>query len=209
MKDRDETPEGIDRKLAAHYYARWKFTRDLLPSLQRAKDAGQEAKVVSVFGAGKGTAIDTDDLGLKKGFSVAAAGGAAPTYNDLMVEVSIPKSSNPNSYHPLRNPSIPFIHAYPGLVRTAYVSRFDSAFLRAASKSVLGLLYPFTVSGEECAEYMWHGVFSTSETKGSAGVQGAWRIGSRGEDLGTKRYFGDDGQRKKLWEHTWESVNVD
>ena len=103
MKDRDETPEGIDKKLAAHYYARWKFTRDLLPSLQRAKDAGQESKVVSVLGAGKGTAIDTDDLGLKTGFSVAAAGGAAPTYNDLMVEVSVPKSSNPNSYHRRRN----------------------------------------------------------------------------------------------------------
>ena len=109
----------------------------------------------------------------------------------------------------LKNPSIPFIHAYPGFVRTAYVSRLDSAFLRVVSKSVVGLLYPFTVSGEECAEYMWHGVFNTSGNKGSAGIQGAWRIGSHGENLGTKRYFGDDAQRKKLWEHTWESVNVD
>ena len=52
-----ETPEGIDRKLAVHYYSRWKITRDLLPSIQRAKDAGQEAKVVLVLGAGKGTMI--------------------------------------------------------------------------------------------------------------------------------------------------------
>lgn len=87
MKDRDETPEGIDRKLAAHYYARWKFARDLLPSIQKAKDAGQEAKVVSILGAGKGAAIDADDFGLKKSFSVAAAGGGMPTYNDLMMEV--------------------------------------------------------------------------------------------------------------------------
>ena len=87
MKGRDETPEGIDRKLAASYYARWKFTRDLLPSIQRAKDAGEEVKVVSILGAGKGTAIDIDDLGLKKSFSTAAAAGTTPTYNDLMMEV--------------------------------------------------------------------------------------------------------------------------
>ena len=98
MKDRDETPEGIDRKLAAHYYARWKFTRDLLPSIQKAKDAGQEAKVVSILGAGKGAAIDADDLGLKKSFSVAAAGGAMPTYNDLMMEVgAFVECVNPDS----------------------------------------------------------------------------------------------------------------
>jgi NAD(P)-dependent dehydrogenase (short-subunit alcohol dehydrogenase family) len=87
MKGRDETPEGIDRKLAAIYYARWKFTRDLLPSIQRAKDAGEEAKVVSILTAGRGTAIDTDDLGLKKSFSAGAAAGATSTYNDLMMEV--------------------------------------------------------------------------------------------------------------------------
>lgn len=87
MKDRDETPEGIDRRLAASYYARWKFARDLLPSLQKAKDAGQEAKVVSILTPGRGTAIDTEDLGLKKSFSAMAASGAASTYNDLMMEV--------------------------------------------------------------------------------------------------------------------------
>ena len=89
MKGRDETPEGIDRKLAAAYYARWKFTRDLLPSIQKARDAGQEAKVVSILGAGKGTAIDVDDLGLKKSFSALAAAAATPTYTDLMMEVGV------------------------------------------------------------------------------------------------------------------------
>ena len=87
MKGRDETEEGIDRKLAVHYYARWKFTHDLLPSLKRAKEAGEDAKVVSVLAAGKGGEIDVEDLGLKKGFSVAAAALQAPTYNDLMMKV--------------------------------------------------------------------------------------------------------------------------
>jgi hypothetical protein len=29
MGGRDDTEEGIDRKLALHYYARWKFTNDV------------------------------------------------------------------------------------------------------------------------------------------------------------------------------------
>ena len=60
-----QTEEGIDRKLAVHYYARWKFTHDLFPSLKRAKEAGEDAKVLSVLAAGKGSEIDVEDLGLK------------------------------------------------------------------------------------------------------------------------------------------------
>ena len=89
MKGRDDTSEGIDKKLAVHYYARWRFIYDLLPSLERAKEAGEEAKTLSVLAAGKGGEIDVDDLGLKKGYSLSNAGMAAPTYNDLMMEVII------------------------------------------------------------------------------------------------------------------------
>ena len=89
LKGRDETSEGIDKKLAVHYYARWRFIYDLLPSLERAKEAGEEAKTLSVLGAGKGGEIDVDDLGLKKAFSLSNAAMAAPTYTDLMLEVII------------------------------------------------------------------------------------------------------------------------
>ncbi|KAG5644452.1 hypothetical protein DXG03_008351 [Asterophora parasitica] len=37
VKGRDETTEAIDKKLAVHYYARWKFIDGLLPALRRAK----------------------------------------------------------------------------------------------------------------------------------------------------------------------------
>lgn len=87
LKGRDETEEGIDRKLAVHYYGRWKFINDLLPALRKAKEAGEDSKVMSVMAAGKGAEIDLDDLGLKKTFSVVKAGLQIPTYNDLMVEV--------------------------------------------------------------------------------------------------------------------------
>lgn len=33
-----------------HYYARWKLIGDLLPALKKAKEAGEDAKVLSVLG---------------------------------------------------------------------------------------------------------------------------------------------------------------
>lgn len=90
MKGRDETEEGLDTKLAVHYYSRWKFIKDLLPTLNKASSEGQDAKVFSVLAPGKGGEIDLNDLGLKKTFSVTNAALQAPTYNDLMMEVCLP-----------------------------------------------------------------------------------------------------------------------
>ncbi len=87
LAGRDETVEGIDKKLAVHYYARWKFIRDLAPALQSAKDANEEGAVMSVLAAGHGGEINVNDLGLKETFSLKNAALAAPTYNDLMLEV--------------------------------------------------------------------------------------------------------------------------
>jgi short-subunit dehydrogenase involved in D-alanine esterification of teichoic acids len=85
---RDETSEGIDKKLAVHYYARWKFIDQLLPALRSAKEAEEESRVLSVLSAGMASGkVDVDDLGLKKGYSLQAAAWTAPTYNDLMIQV--------------------------------------------------------------------------------------------------------------------------
>jgi len=88
LAGRDETKEGIDKKLAVHYYARWKFLHDLLPALRKANEAGEKCAVMSVMAAGNGGAIDLQDLALKAGYSVQRAALSAPTYNDLMLEVS-------------------------------------------------------------------------------------------------------------------------
>jgi NAD(P)-dependent dehydrogenase (short-subunit alcohol dehydrogenase family) len=90
---RDETSEGIDKKLAAHYYARWKFIDELLPALKKAKDDGEDVRVLSVFSAGEGgnSKMDPNDLGLKKRYSLKAAADSATTYNDLMIEVRFPR----------------------------------------------------------------------------------------------------------------------
>ncbi|KAF8964504.1 hypothetical protein BDZ97DRAFT_1815431 [Flammula alnicola] len=178
LAGRDETSEGIDKKLAVHYYARWKFLHDLLPGLKKAKDDGEQVAVMSVLAPGKGGAIDLDDLAIKKALR-------APTYNDLMVESFAEQA-----------PNIPFIHAYPGFVRTSIMGSSPSWMLRTTSSVLLALTRPLSVSGEECGQYMWNAIYNTA-TK-----PGAWRTGSNGEDLKKTRYFGDATQRKQLWEHT-------
>ena len=89
---RDETAEGVDKRLALNYYARWKFIYDLLPLLKKAKDSGEEARVMSILGPGSGWKADLDDLGLKRRYNPLKALTSAATYNDLMVEVSGPNS---------------------------------------------------------------------------------------------------------------------
>jgi hypothetical protein len=95
-----------------------------------------------------------------------------------------------------RNPDLTFIHAHPGVVRTNMLNSAQSTILWATSGIISVLRYPFPVTPEDCAEYMWHGLFNSTK--------GAFRIRSHGENIGKTRYFGTEAQRKKLWEHTWE-----
>ncbi|KAJ3514477.1 hypothetical protein NLJ89_g2358 [Agrocybe chaxingu] len=185
LSGRDETEEGIDKKLAVHYYARWKFLHDLLPALTKAKAAGEEGAVMSVLGAGYGGAIDVEDLAMEKGYSTLRVAAVAPTYNDLMMEA----------------PTLSLIHASPGGVRTSIMSSSPSALLRIGSAVLPFFLRPFMVSADECAEWMWHAVYST------AAEPGTYRTDSHGEDIGKKRYVGDEEQRRKLWEHTEGLLN--
>jgi hypothetical protein len=62
------------------------------------------------------------------------------------------------------------------------------------------LLYPFTVSPEVCAEYMWYGLFE--------GQKGAFRRGTKGQDINKLNYHGSEEARKRLWEHTVEATKI-
>ena len=90
FKGREETAEGIDRRLGLHYYARWKFVRDLLPLLRRARDAGEDAKAMSVLAAGHLVQFDVDNLGLKRDYLRSNPGFTSPAYTDLMMQVRTP-----------------------------------------------------------------------------------------------------------------------
>ncbi|KAL1660661.1 hypothetical protein GGF50DRAFT_130112 [Schizophyllum commune] len=98
----EETEEGVDKNYAALFFGRFRWIRNLAPMLDRAAEAGEEAKVMSVARAGKGGPVDWDDLDGKK--SLRQQRLSAPTYQDLMLQ-GFAK----------RHPNVAFTHSYPGL----------------------------------------------------------------------------------------------
>ncbi|KAJ6555037.1 NAD-P-binding protein [Mycena vulgaris] len=183
---RDETHEGIDRKLALLYYARWKFIRDLMPLLQNASQSSDDAEVYSVLGAGTGSQIDLDDLGLKKRYTALKAAMVAATYTDLMMEKFATD-----------NPGVQFTHAFPGLVRTPMMNPKHWA-LKPFSPLISIAAYPFTVKPEVCAEYQLSALFDSKA--------GFTRRGAQGDDIGYKPASREAVSR--LWDHTVEAVEA-
>jgi NAD(P)-dependent dehydrogenase (short-subunit alcohol dehydrogenase family) len=87
MKGRTETEDGIDEKLAVHFFGRFNLINRVMPLLASAANQGQRVNVLSVFAAGEGRVFHLDDIGLTKKFSLLAAASHASNCNDLMVEV--------------------------------------------------------------------------------------------------------------------------
>ena len=82
------TKEGLDRIIALNVYSRAKFLLDLVPLLQKARDAGEDARVLDVLAAGYGGPIDFNDMGLRKTYGLTKIRPTTVTYTDMIMEVS-------------------------------------------------------------------------------------------------------------------------
>lgn len=102
---RDPTDEGVDRKLALHYFSRMAFVDALGPALAPG------ARVLSVLAAGAHAAYPhyATDPGLEAHYTVSMAARAACLYNDVAVEQLAAEY-----------PGRTFVHAAPGFVATAW-----------------------------------------------------------------------------------------
>lgn len=80
--------EGLDELFVLSFYARFKFVSELLPLLQSAKDAGEEARVLTVLAAGRGGPVDMDNIGLKNNYTPRMGMMQGVTYCSLAIEVS-------------------------------------------------------------------------------------------------------------------------
>jgi len=190
LKGRTETVEGIDVKLALDYYSRWTIISDLMPLLRKAKDAGEDAKVLSVLAAGKGGAIDFNNLDLREGYSLPKIMEVGPTYNDIMIE----------SFSE-QQPDMAFTHMFPGLVRTnltkpAHWALTPVWFLMQAA------MYPVSITAQDSAEYILHALLT--------GENGAFRRGEQGQLLKNEgpNYHVSKEAKSKLWDHTVEVTTV-
>ncbi|KAF8987689.1 NAD(P)-binding protein, partial [Hymenopellis radicata] len=164
---RVETEEGLDQMLVMRYYNRFKYTKELLPLLQKAKAAGEQAGMMSILGAGAVniTSIDTDDLDMKKKYGTMKAAGKSIGYNDIMVE----------EFAKL-DPEIAFTHIYPGSVDTPGISEIFTWWPMYFLAPFIYLnLYLFGVSAEDAAEYMLFALLD--------GKKGWYRRDNHGNDI--------------------------
>ncbi|KAH9836131.1 uncharacterized protein C8Q71DRAFT_760776 [Rhodofomes roseus] len=170
------TEEDIDRLRAVLFYCRTKFVLDLLPLLQKARDAGEDARVLNVGAAGHGGPIDFNDMGMRQTSGVLKKRGIAVTYLDSVMEIFAS-----------RVPGAMFSHIYPGLVDTPLLPWL----VRILGK-------PFATSIDDCGEYMLYALLN--------GGAGAPRQGEHGDDLGQVGYYGGDEVRERVWAHTTEVI---
>ncbi|KAJ3856459.1 hypothetical protein EV368DRAFT_61677 [Lentinula lateritia] len=186
-----DSPKGI---VGIGKDARFKFVRELTPLLLKAtptttKEGG--GKVYIVGGAGLGKKIDYGDLGFKtKGYGFWKIRAQFPVYLDVILQEFA-----------ARNPSMTFIHAYPGPVRSALADNLRSPLFLFIFRIVFEFSFPFTFS--ESGDYMMHAMLTTARRPG------AWSIDMFGEKMSEgKVVVATEDERKMLWEHSLEETRV-
>ncbi|KAF8997085.1 hypothetical protein BDQ17DRAFT_1284128 [Cyathus striatus] len=185
---REETKEGLDRKLAIRYYSRWAFIDGLLPGLKAAKAGGEQASVMSILGAGLAPKVVVEDYGFKKNYSAFKVLFQTISYNELMI-----------AEFGRREPDIAFTHVYSGQVWHNKPSvqgwwMWIIYYIMLPITWLTGILiYP-----EESAEYHLYSLFQ--------GKSGMYRRNEKGNDIGMKKFPGTEEDQVKVWEHTVEEV---
>ncbi|KAK0524526.1 hypothetical protein OC834_005497 [Tilletia horrida] len=204
LQGSDRTEEGIERKLAMNYYARWALAELLRPQLEAARAASQPARVISILAPGRGGPIDTSDFGLHKeaersGKSVLKLGQwlrkaeeAGVTYNDWAAE-----------HYAARSSGLSVFHSYPGIVKTDVMSNMPLP-VRVLSAPLFYLGISAEESGEEHASFLLGEDFKEG---------GAFFRGPRGKEIPPTHIKGLEGEARQkkieeLWEHTLQVTGI-
>ncbi|KAH8821562.1 hypothetical protein F5884DRAFT_93242 [Xylogone sp. PMI_703] len=109
MGGKEETQEGIDTLHALRYYTRIRFTYNLLPLL----NASPSARVITILAGGKEQPLDLTDLEVRRDYDAFKAARVPTTQMTLALEELA-----------RLNPSIAFIHKFPGFVNTGVINRW-------------------------------------------------------------------------------------
>lgn len=131
------TTEGIDQKLALHYFSRVAFIDRLMPLLE----ASDDARVMTVLSAGVHSPYKhfQDDFELSKGnYSLRNAADAAGTYNDIAVDMLAREHKK-----------VTFFHAAPGFVNTNWGTEMN-VFVRG----LVRLIQPLGTSIKDIGEIL-------------------------------------------------------
>lgn len=191
MAGRTETPEGIDRKMALHYYGKQLLIRELMPVLK------DDARVIIVYDAWLGSPkkLDWKDLDLKKNFTLGRAADHCTSMNDAMVQfyAAQQKLQGTGRRH--------FVHAYPGGVKSNLFRELPW-YLRPVAAVGVGIL---GVPPETCAENLLTGV-----TRCAAAGEEEGRFWSNIDNKGNlfkNKAIWTEEQMEKVASHTWEVLD--
>jgi len=185
---RTETEEGIDQKMATHYYGRMALIDAFLPLLHKSPSA----YVLSVLSAGVHSPYEgySTDPELKDNYSLKNAADAAGFYNDLGLDSFARQPENKN---------IKFIHAAPGFVNTNWGTELNWIL-----RGLIRLIQPLGASIEDCAEFMLLPILSSATSSSATDSQqnSVVLIGSKGEPA-VKTSCHDEAIQV-VWKHTQE-----
>jgi NAD(P)-dependent dehydrogenase (short-subunit alcohol dehydrogenase family) len=140
LKGRDESDEGLDKKMAVNYYSRMRFVVNLMPNLTAASEAGQLSRVNSVLAAGSEGDVRVDDLDLCHNYTLHAALAHCTVMTDFMMEEFAK-----------RYPGTSFMHSYPGTVKTGIANQLNGP-IRLAVKVMYAVMTPWILNVQESGE---------------------------------------------------------
>ncbi|KAH6877741.1 hypothetical protein BKA58DRAFT_81412 [Alternaria rosae] len=215
MKGRDETAEGLDRKMAVQYYARMRFISQLTPLLNKASEAGNLSRVVAVLDPQAGLrlgGLDYSDLSLRHNFSLKNV----LLHASAMTSLSMAHLAN-------QNPKTSYIHEYPSGVETGVTRELFGRFNDTIMSTLGGmfrrfLFVPQVESGERhlfaatAPRYAPKADSAKTDVIGSDGVKGSgsYLLNWNGDILAdTKKAqkLREDGGMDKVWGHTQEVMD--
>ncbi|KAG9947556.1 NAD(P)-binding protein, partial [Aureobasidium melanogenum] len=215
---RRETSEGLDKLFALRYYARMRFTQNLLPLLEAAEP--QPGRVISVLGGGFEGNINANDLDLKHNYNIVSCAMHSVTMTSLAME------------HLAASHRASFVHVYPGLVGTnIYTNSFPAPLAAVYNYGMWPLMYPFSVNINESGQrHLFHATSDSCPAKelrshedmnvqhgtkravGSDGVlgSGAYLMNWKGETFAAGKKMQSlraQGMAHKVWEHTTDLLS--
>jgi hypothetical protein len=197
MQGRTPTEEGLDVKMALHYYSRMLFIREL----QANGTLAPSATVMSVLD-GKNSNCDNtnikwDDLDLRApgNYTIKRVADHCLALTDVMLQDF---ACSPNTK------STVYIHAYPGFVNTSILSASHLPTL--VRWGVQGLASVLAVSPETAAERLVGGMMECKDKAQKDPSKRWFNIDEKGREL-TEKVVADANKRDKVAKFTWEMVD--
>lgn len=187
---RMETLEGIDYKMALHYYGKQLLIRELLPVLQ------PNAKIIIVLDGklGDPTKLKWDDLDLKNHFSLSNAAQHCMVMNDAMIQYHAAQQQGTSQRH--------YLHVFPGAVKTT-IWKGLPWYLQPAMRGAGAML------GADPLIYAEKLLESAATCATESEAQGRFwsNIDNKNRLIKDKAVF-TEAEMDKLAAHTWKMVDA-